>query len=217
MTPPWRRQPQKKKVDLPDAGDLPASFSLDLSATLHASNGRGLDLTVRRADGKGVRIALGLDALIWANPLTPATWLVQPIPERPHRIWIAVVDDRIAHVYWDGAYLQGCPVGVIHDLDADGMNEVPFERSMVPGNPANLIDNPDFARNTNNSAPEGWLSEKPMGGGTNPRVQVDNAEWPGQAVFTIRLDNDAAYGTWFAYPVKLNGNTWYESAWDNVN
>lgn len=207
----------KKKITLSEPNDLPASYSLDLSVSLHETIGRGLDLSVRRANGKGIRMAVGLDSMVWLNPLTPGNWLAQPTPDKQLRIRIAVIKDSLAHLYLDGHYLKGFPVDLIKDLDSTGLNERPFARALSSNDPANLIDNPDFALDAANSAPSGWIAEKPLGGGTNPRVQVNNAEWPNQSVFTFRFDNDASYGTWFAYPVKLAGNTWYEFAWDNVN
>lgn len=162
-------------------------------------------------------MALGLDSLAWLNPLSAGNWLGQLTPNHAHRLRVAVVNDSLAHVYLDGHYLNRFPVAMVNDLDSTGMMEVPFSRAMAPNHDDNLIDNPAFTTDAANTAPTGWLSEKPMGGGTNPRVQVNNAEWPGVSAFTFRFDNDVSYGTWFAYPVNLAGNTWYEGAWDNVN
>jgi len=207
----------KKKIIQPERVDLPADYSLDLTLTLHDASGRGVDLSLRRANGKGLRMALGLDSIAWLNPLKQGTWLGQLTPNRQHRLRVAVLKDSLAHVYLDGHYLNHFPVFQVYDLDSTGLNEVPQTRAIAPSDPLNLIGNPTFASDVINTAPTGWLSQKPMGGGTNPRVQVNNAEWPNQSVFTFRFDNDASYGTWFAYPVNLTGNTWYEFAWDNVN
>ena len=207
----------KKKIIRFESVELPEDYSLDLTLTLHESVGRGFDVSARRPNGRGVRLSLGLDSLAWSNPLSKSTWLGQLTPNKPHRFRVAVVHDSLAHVYLDGHYLNRFPVALVNDLDSSGLQEVPFARAMAPNDPDNLIANPSFAEEAANAAPFGWLSEKPMGGGTNPRVQVNNAEWPDQSVFTFRFDNDASYGTWFAYPVTLAGNTWYEVAWDNVN
>lgn len=184
-----------------------------MALTLQESDGRGIDWQVRQPNGRGFRLAISLDSLAWINKLLEPVWLSRLNLGVRHSLRLAVELDSVVHLFLDSHYLSSHPLAPICDLDETGMADLPFIKGVEPEHPDNLIDHPLFADAANNTAPLGWLSEKPMGGGTSPRVQVNNAEWPNQSVFTFRFDDDTNYGTWFAYPIKLEADSWYEFAW----
>lgn len=206
----------KKKRIVFDEVNPSGDYSIEAAVTIHSATGRGLDLDIRNGGATGFRIAMNQDSLLWMAPLSDS-YVINQTNNTEKQVLRFAVEGANVHLFQDELFICTIPLQVIYDLDSTGLAETSFSRSIAVTDSANLIGNPQFLDDANNAAPSGWLSEIAMGGGTQPRVQVNNAEWPNQSVFTFRFDNDASYGTWFAYPVMLKPDTWYEYAWDNVH
>lgn len=203
-----------KKLDFNHTGD----YTIEVSATVANAEGRGLDFEVRDEEGKGFRTSLNHNSFRWISPFNNPSE-ISASDNRPQVIRYAVKNNDV-YIYRNGEYIISYEKQTIGNMNDFGTGEGNTSHEIDIYDETNLINNPDFRETANNEAPARWISEKAMGGGTNVRVQVNNAEIPGtdpaRAAFVIRFDNDFQYGTWFSYPVNLKPNTWYEYAFDLI-
>jgi hypothetical protein len=195
--------------------DPAENYTVEASVTINSCTGRGFKLQSRNGEGNGFRISLNSDSIQYIAPFAKPN-LISAGNTGKQTLRMAVAGKDV-HIYQNGLYRNTFPLETINNLDSAGKTECSFNRSIAVTDPANLIANPQFLGLENNAAPTGWLSEVAMGGGTQPRVQVNNSEWPNTSVFMFRFDSDTQYGTWFSYPVTLKPDTWYEYSFDNIN
>ncbi|NDW19148.1 hypothetical protein D0T53_09515 [Dysgonomonas sp. 216] len=193
-------------------------YTLEIAATVTSADGRGMDFEARDENGSGLRTSLSSSSLTWILPFAqPLTIASTGTTEQVVRY--AVQSDKV-HVYRNGEYEESFDKASVGDMNADGTTETDIISGISIYDESNIIANPDFKATANNEAPSGWISEKTLGGGTNPRVQVNNNEIPGtdptRAAFVFRFDNDSDYGTWYSYGVQLKPSTWYEYAFDLI-
>lgn len=193
-------------------------YTLEISATVSSATGRGLDFEARDESGLGLRSSLSPTSFQWIAPVTSPI-KIETVESEKQIIRYAVEGSNV-HIYKNGEYVNSYERKDIGNLDETGLSEITASKNISVYDASNMISNPDFRATANNTAPSGWLSEKTMGGGTQARVQVNNAEIPGsdpaRAAFVIRFDNDNNYGTWYSYPVQLEPNTWYEYSFDLI-
>lgn len=197
--------------------DPTGDYSVEVSARMLSGSGRGLDVEARNRAGKGFRTSLSMDALNWIAPYS-ATALLSPVSgQESVVVRYAVIRDTV-HIYVDGEYVHSCQLARIGNMNETGMEELADTVDIHAS--SNLIGNPDFRQTADDAAPAGWVGNGTIGGGTNARVQIANAEMPGtdptRAAFVIRFDNDEQYGTYFAYPVVLQPNTSYLLSYDLI-
>ncbi len=197
--------------------DPEGDYSLEVSAQMLSGTGRGLDVEARNRVGKGFRTALSMDALNWIAPYSAMTQLSSISAQESVVVRYAVTQDTV-HIYVDGEYVYSSPLTQIGNMNETGLEELADTVDIYAS--SNLIDNPDFRQTADNAAPAGWVGNGTIGGGTNARVQIANAEMPGtdsdRAAFVIRFDDDTQYGTYFAYPVALQPNTSYLLSYDLI-
>ncbi len=199
----------------------PADYSLEISATVSAATGRGLEMEVRNGGARGFRTAMNTTNLQWYAPFSSPE-LICTTSSQKQVIRYAVKGDEV-HMYQNGNFIQTTSLTSIGDMNASGTVENAVAAKVIGVESAeNIISNGNFKGITHGAAPTGWSSEKTMGGGTQSRVQIKEnttelTNMPdGTAAFVFRFDNDSQYGTWYSYPVQLKPSGWYEYSFDVI-
>lgn len=196
------------------------NYSVEISSTINAAVGRGLDLEVRNGQGKGFRTAFSNESLRWASPFADIRQ-VDVLNNQKQVIRYAVQGNKV-HLYRNATFVETFDVTEIGNMDAAGSAELPVS-STKPQNlydGVNIISNADFKNDVHNAAPTGWVSDKAMGVSPNPRIQeksqtTELSAYPdGKKAFMFRFD--ASGGTYYAYPVMLKTNKWHELSFDLI-
>lgn len=195
-------------------------YSVEISASVNAAVGRGLDMEVRNGRGRGFRTALSQESLRLASPFADIRQL-EVVNNQKQVIRYAVQGEKI-HLYRNGTFVEIFDAAEVGNMDAAGTVELVLN-NQKPQNfydGINIVSNADFKNDAHNAAPTAWVSDKTMGVSPNPRIQeksqtTELSAYPdGKKAFMFRFD--ASGGAYYAYPVTLKTNKWHEFSFDLI-
>lgn len=200
--------------------DPPGDYTLEITANVIHSQGRGLDFEARDGMGIGFRTSLAEESLRWAAPFTGLRQIHRS-DNSTQTIRYAVSGQNV-HVFKNGKFIETFNLTSIGNMNDAGTAEValttPKPTNLYDG--VNLFPNPDFQSDAHNAAPAGWTSDRPMGGAPNSRVQekgftTELSAYPdGQKAFMFRFDGSG--GSFYAYRMRLATNQWFELSFDLI-
>lgn len=195
-------------------------YSVEVAATVTAADGRGLEVEARDGFGKGFRTALSAESLRWAVPFANMRQ-IQSVENTRQVLRYAVQGEKV-HVYRNSEFVETFDIAAVGNMNAAG----DVEQELSTTKPANMYDgvnliaNADFKNDAHNAAPSGWVSDRTLGVAPNPRIQeksqtTELSAYPdGKKAFMFRFDDSG--GTYYAYPVTLKTNKWYEYSFDLI-
>jgi hypothetical protein len=202
--------------------DPDGNYTVEISSTVsNVTAGRGMDLEVRSGYGTGFRTSLSDNSFKWAAPFDESRQI--STTEGGKQVARYAVKDNQVYVYLNGSYVDVFDLASVGNMNEEGSEEI----SVNPEKPANMYDdinlitNPDFANDAHSAAPTGWLSDRTLGGGANPRIQLRenttelNSYPAGKKAFFVRFDSGG--GTYYSYAVTLKPDTWYEYSFDLIS
>jgi hypothetical protein len=202
---------------------IPASYTLEVKASINATLGRGLDIEARNAGLKGWRLSLDASNLKTSSTLSLARAMTLSRSHEQHTIRVAVTNDS-AYIYQNGAYIETQALATIKNI-ADGVevNSLPYADSIsLIANWAGTAPN-----NTGRPGDYGWsytgttvtnlfnTANSTSGvryldvNATSNTHTLDGSVYNGRVLF-IRWDNSATQNTVYNYPVSLEANTTYD-------
>ena len=199
----------------PDSG----GYTLELKGRVTSSQGRGLDVEARNAQGVGFRTSVNAEQLAWSIPLSAPEMLLQTDNSAEQTFRYAVANGAV-HIYQNGYYIATRSLAPVYDV-VSGVEVDPFEK----GN--NLIGGWAGTEGSNSGAPTdyGWTTA----GGTPPfsaangtsgaryidvheghanEHTLDGTPYSGRIMF-IRWDGGGYSAAKYLYPVTLEANATY--------
>jgi hypothetical protein len=202
--------------------DADGNYTVEISSAVSNVTGRGMDFEVRSGYGTGFRTSLSDNSFKWAAPFSAISEISET--ERGKQVARYAVKDDQVYVYLNGDYVDVFDLASVGNMNEAGSAEIAVSSEkpddMYDG--VNLITNPDFANDTHNGKPTGWVADVTMGiGGASPRVQLKEqttelTSYPaGKKAFMFRFDSGG--GTYYSYPVSLKPDTWYEYSFDLIS
>jgi uncharacterized protein YjdB len=197
------------------AGD----YSLEVKATVTASENCGLSIEAKADGGKGFRVALSASELSWATPLTAAEKLDEASGEVTLRF---VVQGELVHIYKGTSYIATKAVADIDVVDESGAElfPAPVNVGCWDGCDGDGTQE-DYGWDNSNAAYNGWSvvnGDKGMRIMTDVNtlkyngVNYDQVEGHDDRYMYIRWDAGDVLGTVWSFPIadKLEANTTYE-------
>jgi hypothetical protein len=202
-------------VTPPDTG----GYTLEVKGRVISSQGRGLDVEARNAQGVGFRTSTSADQLAWSAPLSALEALSQTDNSVEQTFRYAVANG-VVHIYQNGYYIATRDLAPIYDVASDAEVD-PFEKG------DNLADGWAGAKGSNSGAPTdyGWTTA----GGAPPfsaangssgvryidvneghanKHTLDGVAYSGRIMF-IRWDGSGYSAAKYLYPVALEANATY--------
>lgn len=203
---------------------LPASYTLEVQATVNSATGRGLDIEARNASFKGFRLSMGAAGLANTNRLTSPQALSVFPADTLQTLRIAVKNDS-AFYFHNGAFIQAGTLAEVKDI----VNGAEVSNPVIPLKDTNVYLTGWAGTSGNNSgtpADYGWAYNGTANTGlftaanntagvrymdvtTTANTHTYNgAAYTGRVMY-IRWDASDISGTCYTYPVTLQANTTY--------
>jgi hypothetical protein len=204
-------------VTPPDTG----SYTLEVKARVTSSQGRGLDVEARNAQGIGFRTSATAGELAWSAPLSAMTQLVQTNNSAEQTFRYAVTNG-VVHIYQNGYYIATKSLAPIYDVVND-VEVDPFERGDQnaiegwAGTEGNNSGAPtDYGWTTTGGAPPFSVANGTSGvryiditeGHTDDKYTLDGEKYRGRIMF-LRWDGSGYSAAKYIYPVTLEANATY--------
>lgn len=200
-----------------------SAYSLEVKAVVNSAEGRGLEMEARDAGGKGFRVSMGYDKLLWSAPLLNAPKLSGITPGKEYTFRY-VVDNGKAFIYQDNLFLYSqnlADISTINELDEEVYDLVYGEDIIGEwAGPAGKGSGKPTEYGWENSALDDassmWQVANGSGGiryldiseKSNP-VHVFNGEKYSGRLMVVRYEGNLSSSV-FSYPVNLKANTNYE-------